>query len=279
MSNIEPSSTQESIVFSRKEVDSIDMYVSYDGKITAVSIRGLAKLCGMPHQTVLKLVNLLEDTTASRTVPKSLECIRGKVFVTAPYDVNATGFTETAKLIHSYAASVIILYYAHESKAANDTAKIALGKFVSKGIDTWIKECTGYTQQKPSADKVITMSIDAMRALHEIVGEHIKDAEIIKENVPGIGTILSAYKEETKCLPSSLPEKFLLREFLETKGSTDKSVKAKFAQHLIGIYRGTVTERPQKVKYRGTDYVGTANVYTHDKLPLLEAAWETFCKL
>lgn len=225
------------------------------------------------------MLNKLDDTSTVKTVPESLEPLRGNVYLPTGYTVNATNLAVNSRLVYSHAASAIILYYAQESKASNSTAKSVLAKFVFKGIDKWIKECTGFETIKPSAEKVITMSIDAMKALHEIVGEHIKDAEIIKENVPGIGTILSAYKEETKYLPSSLPEQFLLREFLETKGATDKSVKAKFAQHLIGIYRGTVAERPQKVKYRGTDYVGTANVYTHDKLPLLDAAWETFCKL
>ena len=265
------------IVFVSKEVESIDLYVSNDGKTTALSVTGLAKLCGVHPSTILDLLNRLDDTLLCKPVPKSLECLRGKVFVASGYSVDGNTFAQSARLVNSEAASIIIHYYAHESKVANDTAKNSLVKFLSKGIDRWIKEATGYQESvKPTT---ATMPLATLETLHAFVGEYIKDAKIIKEEIPGVGTLLSAYKETSEN-KIELPNPFLLSEYLETKNrKVSKFMKHAFAQFLVGFYRGVSLAKPEKAKYRDGVYIGNSNTYDIDKVPLLDAAWENFSQL
>lgn len=268
------------IIFVSKEVESIDLYVSNDGSTTALSVTGLAKLCGVHQTTMSELLNRLDDTAKGKPVPKSLECLRGKVFVATGYTVAGNGVAQSARLVNSEAASVIIHYYAHESKVANDIAKNSLVKFLSKGIDRWIKESTGYREILPNPTATITISLESMEALYAMVGEQIRDAKIIREEIPGVGTLLTAYKEVSEENEVQLPNPFLLSEYLETKNKkVSKFMKHAFAQFLVGFYRGVSLAKPDKAKYRDGVYIGNSNTYELDKVPLLDAAWENFSQL
>lgn len=260
------------LVFVRKEIESIDLYVSTDGTVTALSVSGLAKLCGISHRSMLDVCNLLNDA-GGKSVPKQLEGLQSKVYLDGGYDVEGSGVAKYARLINSKSAARIIRYYAYESKAANDTAKISYDKFAERGIDIWIKDVTEFQKEH----RTVELSLDAIKELHRIVGEHIRDAEIIREEIPGVGVLISAYKNSDDEPEIVLGSAFTLADWLLTKGCVNKSAKCRFAHYLSGYYRGTTLEQPVKVKYLANGrYIGNSNTYTTDKIPLLESAWNAF---
>ena len=59
--------------------DDIELYVTNDGKVTGVSVTGLAKLCGVTRMAISQVTNSLNDPE-SKKYPKSLEPLLGKVF-------------------------------------------------------------------------------------------------------------------------------------------------------------------------------------------------------
>lgn len=116
-------------------VDEIEFYISDDGKHLGMSISGLAKLCGIGRPGLSDTLNRLSDppSTVSKSSPKSLESLRGKVFNLSVVGVNG------AKIIPSQVCARIIRYYAYESSVQNDVAKFSFEKFADMGMDLWIK--------------------------------------------------------------------------------------------------------------------------------------------
>lgn len=71
--------------------------------------------------------------------------LRGK-----PFHLSLTS-AKQVKVIDSKAAARIIRYYAFEAKRPTKEAKYSLGKFAEIGIDTWIKEVTGFAESNDIA--------------------------------------------------------------------------------------------------------------------------------
>lgn len=260
---------ENNLIFVREERNSIDLYVSTDGSETALSGNGIARMCGLHRSVIHDLAKSL-TVASGKPAPKELECLRDKIYIASGYSIQ--GSMHNAKLINTKAAARIIRYYAYESKIANATARETYGKFAEDGLDLWIKTVTGF---KPPVD-MVELPLDTLEHMHRIIGDYIRDAKIVKNQVPGVGTLLTAYAQPTLA-PENIPNPFLLRHFLALKvAKVDKALTHRFAQFLTGFYRGTSLEMPNKPKYLHGMNIGNSNVYEHSKLPLLDAAWENF---
>lgn len=255
------------LTFVKQTVDSIDMYVSTDGSVSALSGRGLALLCGVDVRVIQKLVNNLVDIPGTSGIPEELKHLRGKAVVVGTYTHKGSNQYES-KLLLSTAAARIVEYYAFESKAKNAVALWAFRRFATLGIDKWIKQSTGFVQ--PISKE---LSLSTVKEMYETVGHYLLDAQIITERVPGIGIVLSAFKEEQEL---KLPDPFILREYFEAKGIKDKTTRQKFAHYLSGYYRGTTQLKPKKTYYHNQTKIAGTNSYALEMLPLIEAAWEAF---
>jgi hypothetical protein len=261
------------LTFKRQVVDSIDMYVSTDGSETAVSRRGLAVLCGVSVSAIIKLIDTLasvltpEHLNQKNRVPKELKHLCGLGVCTVRSSTKLNQYDSV--LIRGKAAADIVGYYAFDSHAKNEVALFSYRRFAAMGVDSWIKSCVGYVEPpKPQP-----LSVETLKLMHATIGEHILNQEIIARDIPGLGRVLSAYKEPSQVV--ELYQPFTIREYLEAKGIS-KSVVPKFAYFLSGFYRGTTLERPEKTTYLRGKFIGRTNTYNLDKVPMLDDALEAF---
>jgi hypothetical protein len=138
MSNLE--------VVSPITVDGIEFYVSADGKHCGVSQVGLARLCGVAETTMRRTLTNLKGSGVRRSDASELvKDLKGKELSLA------ISSNQQANVIESKVAARIIQYFAFESSKATDIAKYSLGKFATIGIDTWIKEVTGFAESNDIA--------------------------------------------------------------------------------------------------------------------------------
>lgn len=127
-------------------VDGIEFYVSADGKHCGVSQVGLARLCGVAETTMRRTLTNLKGSSVRRSDASELvKDLKDKELSLA------ISSNQQANVIESKVAARIIQYFAFESTKATDIAKYSLGKFATMGIDTWIKEVTGFAESNDIA--------------------------------------------------------------------------------------------------------------------------------
>lgn len=250
--------------------DGVEFYVSNNGSSSGLSIRGLARLCGVDESSVRALLNALDG--AGKSYPKQLEFLHGKVF-----SCGVTG-SNGAKIVTSEAASAIIEYYAFESKAKSESALIAYRQFAKLGIDRWIKDITGY--QEP----VKQIGSSEMSVVLSLLGDIQKDFKELKRDVKGYHSVAVLYPlvDDLKdaiavnSLPSS--ELFTITEWAEQKGiSLDKSTTAKLAQAVSLAYKAlTGGYAPQVTKYypNGKARFNKCRAYKIEHFELIQQCYE-----
>ncbi len=244
-------------------IDGVEFYVNNDGSCTGLSISGLARLCGVSRKAISLLVNALDGGTS--TVPKQLECLRGNVFL-AEVRGEATGGFDEAKIISHVAAAKIIKYYACDSKAANDMAKVALDRFIEKGLDSWIKEVTGYQEPVKATD-----SQELVSTIQQVLGEvkdikrHIGRFQYAATVYPTIDAL--AVEQDTLALPSA--ETYTVKEWL---GLEQGSMELNPSQYMrlcttIAIaYKALTGNRPES---RSNNKATPIRVYRQEHFKLM----------
>lgn len=250
-------------------VDGIEFYVSNDGKRTGVSISGLARLCGVERQGISQNVVNPLNTGATKKAPKSLEALQDKVF--SPQLEGSDG----AKVIDSAAAAEIIAYYAYESKAANDVARYSLKKFATIGIDTWIKQITGYAEAQDNGQvlDLLRQLMTKVESLETKVESYNNIRKVTVNVFPGLDNMLDDMAEGKALAPAS--DLVTAKEWLEAKGiSLDKSMFHRFTNLVSETYRTMTKQEPRKVSRNNGNgkWTNKYNAFSSDELPILEAS-------
>lgn len=267
------------LVLSPVTVDGIEFYVTNDGSRTGMSMSGLSRLCGVDRSTVVELLGILDASSAvtlggggSQRL-KSLEAILGNVFEPGVTGVN------NAKIVNSSACAQIITYYAYESPAANEVAKHSLKKFVSIGIDTWIKTVTGFNGQTDDT-KVIAMLtelITEVKDLRQVTVEYKQLKGATASYYPNLDIMLdelaqSKHQDVDEESGITLAQWLLIYK----QGITlDKSSFHRFAGLVSDTYKSTVGKNPEKrtIKKAPGRYVPNTTVYRPSDYPIIEMCW------
>jgi hypothetical protein len=148
--------TAQIVEFKKVEQEGIDFYVSNDGKISGMSLRGLSLFIGLGHNTVAKLVNAIEsgypqeelinENTRFQRLPDSMKSLTGKLYV--PCTPKAEN---NAKIINSEACEAIIFHYAFENENIKPHVKSqaihAYRKFAQRGLHKYIKTISGFIEE------------------------------------------------------------------------------------------------------------------------------------
>ena len=256
------------------EVDGIEFYVSIDGTQSGMSESGLARLCGVDRSSIH---NLLQKAAADKKVPETLKPILGKDFY-LPTDAD-----KNAQVIPADICAVVIEYYAFESKAANDIAKFSFRKFASKGINSWIKEITGYK------DGQIPESREILSILKEVLSEVSELKQISKEyktlrgrtivTFPALDKTLEELATEEECLPEENPQNYTLVEWIAAtkKGVIlDNSSKHRLALLASETFKSVTGKEPKKEHRQDKTTkkrVNSVSVYSYTEFPILQLAW------
>lgn len=260
------------------EVDGIEFYVSIDGTQSGMSIRGLARLCGVALSTIQDILLRINIPT-DKELPENLQPFIGKVFELSEMTENNKG----AKILSSDLCAAVVEYYAFESKAVNPTAKFSFRKFASKGINSWIKEITGYK------DGQIPESREILSILKEVLSEVSELKQISKEyktlrgrtivTFPALDKTLEELATEEECLPEENPQNYTLVEWIAAtkKGVIlDNSSKHRLALLASETFKSVTGKEPKKEHRQDKTTkkrVNSVSVYSYTEFPILQLAW------
>jgi hypothetical protein len=238
-------------------VDGIEFYVSQDGKQCGVSQIGLARLCGLAESTTRDLLeyltNPMDSSARGKESTKLGKDLQGKDFYLAVSSIKG------AKVVDSKVAARIIQYFAFEAKRTTESAKFSLGKFATMGIETWIKNVTGYAE---SGD--IFKLLQSMSNQLNLVQSEIQDMKVqliqtegyraARVTLPGLREWMESLEVadyERLTLPGTVEEElFTLNEWaIEAQNGLilSKSTKHALANLVSATYKTMTLEMPPKV--------------------------------
>lgn len=275
------------LTYTTKEEDGIEFYVSDDGDLTGMSISGLARCCGVHRKTVQ---NLLQNIDAASSTILKPELFTGKVYI----DLMGAASENNAKIINSKVCAELITYYAFKSKnASNDVAKETLGKFAMIGIDTWIKNVTGYSSEnhyqkiESKIDKLLEMFVHqqeeyskvktVLDELQPVVEEYTNVKDGIRTSFRGLETVMDHVKNEQHVLPTG--NAYTLSEWLQTKDITlNHGGLRKLGRTVAETFKTCTVAKPKKKNYLKPNGKWSCNctAYSEEHFPLLEMALNQF---
>jgi hypothetical protein len=185
--------------------------------------------------------------------------------------------SNSAKIIDHRAASRIIRYYAYESPAANETAKHSYDKFAEIGMESWVKEITGFATANdiPELKSLMYKLIEKVDKLEVTTNKYNSIKQTTVRLYPGIEYINNEIEDGYLLEPTAEDIPFTASEWLLTKGITlDRSAKHKFAL-LLGQTYSSITQRdPRKImrRDRNGNLTQKLNGYKLEEVPILEIA-------
>lgn len=260
-----------------KIVNDIEFYVSASGKECGVSKNGLSRLCGVHRNALYTLLDLIDQYNPqdNKPVPKLLEPLINNIYL------RTVKSEKGAHIISSYTAALIIQYYAYESKAANETAKISLSKFAARGIDSWIKEVTQFTEKgnDSALEKTLIEMMGRLDSISVLSERYYKLVRTTVEFYPGLNHINDQIVDSDDMSLESA-DLYTVKEWLDTKKLTITNTQFRSLCLLTSQTYKTLTGKEPKVKYRPymrkdgtatTQKVGLA--YKERDFHILEAAY------
>lgn len=138
--------------FIRKEIDTVEFFVSTETGKTGVSISGLGRLSGVSKQAISNRLKAL----STKAVSKWLESLQGKDLTLSTNYSSSDLKARNITIVKSEVCALIITHYAFAGRL---TAQLALIKFSAIGIDRWIKEIVEYEQRDPELPKQLLVAI------------------------------------------------------------------------------------------------------------------------
>ena len=255
------------ITVTQNVVNEIEFYVNDDGTYTGMSQSGLAKLCGIARSTLQNFLIRAADGSISNEL-KSL-CDKTSELPSPKADKNA-------EIIHSSICAEVIYYYAFESKAKNDTAKYSFKKFSTRGIDSWIKEITGYIEKNNSKEV-----LNCLHTLMNDVKELKQDSKAYhnlkgKTSIvfPNLNVMLETFEDEHNLLPSDNPEELTVTEWLLKyhKLQFNDAARRSFNLLVSQTYESVKGKKPKKVNRLNNSgkFSNGVSVYHETEFPLLQ---------
>lgn len=269
------------ITFEQKTQDGIEFYVSEDGKQTGMSVRGLARCCGVSSSSVSSLV--CNEGVSGKTLPQWLQPYMGQVF-------EVSGKDGSPKVVSSKVCARIITYYAYESKnAMNDIAKSTAEKFMAMGIDNWIKDLVGFEKVEEKDDRlanaieVLISSVDGLKTEVEELKPIVKKYNHLKTGItvrfPGVETLIDDAEKNQHLLASSDQVNLTLTEWLATKRvNMERGGYCKFGRMVAETFRSCKLTEPKKTNKKKANgkWSNNVTVYNQDHFPILEMALTQF---
>lgn len=269
------------LAFEQKTQDGIEFYVSEDGQTTGMSVRGLSRCCGVSSSSVSSLV--CNEGVIGKELPKWLQPYTGQVF-------ELSGKEGLAKIISSKVCARIITYYAYESKnAMNNIAKSTAEKFMSMGIDNWIKDLVGFEKVEEKGDRlanaieVLISSVDGLKTEVEELKPIVKKYNHLKTGItvrfPGVETLIDDAEKNQQLLSSVDQVNLTLTEWLATKRvNMDRGGYCKFGRMVAETFRSCKLMEPKKTNKKKANgkWSNNVTVYNQDHFPILEMALTQF---
>lgn len=240
--------------------DGIELFASDD--FVGMSKSGLSRFVGVPWTSFRRFLSDLSHGHFEENVHlKSLS------------DMDFTPGQKSggsAELIPAYACSKICAYFAIEK--SNKTAIFSLTKFAGIGIETWIKQVTGYAAITPaeSPEQITIRLLQERVGIEQELREKTEQLRITQErynekaqtlykatiNAPGLAAMIdhaAGMDEDHLLLPekAGLESTFTLREWMASTKllQLDGTMFNKFVSKVHGAYKAIRHKDPEK-EYR-----------------------------
>lgn len=257
-------------------VNGVEFYVSSDGTQSGVSVRGLARLCGVDVAGLSRIVNGKGS--------KALESFVGNIYYS---DLSSE---QGAKIITTEAATEIVFYYAFDSKASNDMAKFSAREFAKKGMHSWIKEITGFstTDNNQALSRTINELFNNVNVLTQEMREWRTVRKVADRNMEGLNILIEEINEneqQNDNLSMKDLRSYTLLEWLEeekgVQGLTHGQA-SKLGRAASETYKSLRQVKPSRITRRVRNRRNTGwmpskvNGYTTEDFPILEVAYNEY---
>lgn len=255
-------------------VNGVEFYVSSDGTQSGVSVRGLARLCGVDVAGLSRIINGKGS--------KALESFAGNIYYS---DLSSE---QGAKIITTNAATEIVFYYAFESKATNDMAKFSAREFAKQGMHNWIKQVTGFSVS--DNNHMLTATINELYRNMQVLTQEMKEWRTVRkvadDNMEGVNILIEEInKNEEFNQPETDGRTYTIAEWLEQeKGITGLTTgeSIKIGRSVAQTYKSLRQYKPrQMARYYRSRRTNKPNskrlaVYTQEDFPILEVAYNEY---
>ena len=241
-----------------------------------MSVRGLARFCGVSPSAVVQLLQNLDKGVLSKRAQTILEPFAGKA-----YSAFIQGYSEngenSAKVVPSDTCEAVTFYYAFDAQSSEESKKIAATsyrKFAKYGIHNFILHAAGHIEDKRE-DKLLLLLQEVLievKELRTVSTEYKAIREKTTTFMPGADDLLNSLSEVPDTTKALTDGSMSLEGWLATKGVTlEKSQFRRLAQIVCDTYRSLVKEDPPKAKFV-TNGVAKYNVsvFKPEHFPILQ---------
>ncbi|NJL42235.1 MAG: hypothetical protein HC856_00180 [Pseudanabaena sp. RU_4_16] len=159
----------------RVERDGVEFFTINATGESGMSESGLARLCGVTHQAINKLLQKSVATNASQKssdsspdiglplatsdLPESIRALQGKKI-----ELVLGSAYKNVKIIRDDVCAGVIEYYALDTRQPTPEAKYALRQFTRLGIRSWIQGITGWqTEHEIPSRRVVRTQLSTSR--------------------------------------------------------------------------------------------------------------------
>lgn len=273
----------DNLVFQPNNTENIAFYVSNDGEQVGMSIKGLARCCGVVSSSIRRLLTTKEGGIES--VPKFLKPFNGEHFIVI--GVGAEEKEESVKVIKSSVCASVIEYYAFESKSKNDVALNCYRSFAKLGIENWIKNVVGFNDKAENEKVLSTLSL-ILKEVQQIKSDNEKFKPIVakytnfksgvKTTFPGLDDLIKSIEDERHQQLASA-EKLTLSDWLRNKNILlSNGGYCAFGRMVSECYKAVKMEEPKKGNMKKANGKWSMNVrlYSQKDYPILEMALKQF---
>jgi hypothetical protein len=151
--------------FTRVIQDGVEFYTLNATGKCGVSESGVARLCGVSHQAITKLLNRV---VATKHLPKSLQAFAGRELrLQLNLDQKIDQAYTRIAWIEAEAVAAIIEYYAFDARRPTEAARFAYRKFARMGIERWIQGITNWRNDEEPVLPDVMIPHSAIAALNQ----------------------------------------------------------------------------------------------------------------
>lgn len=234
--------------------DGIEFYVSADQKESGMSVRGLARFCGVSPSSVVTLLQNLDKGVFGKRGAGTLEPFTGKAYSAFVKGQSDNG-ENSAKVVPADTCEAVTFYYAFEAQTSEESKKVAASsyrKFAKHGIHKFILQAVGCIERNNESEllSLIQEVLTEVKELRAVSTEYKAIREKTTTFMPGADDLLNSLSEIQPEQLTLTDGSMSLEGWLANKGVTlSKPQFRRLAQIVCETYRSLVKEDPCKAKF------------------------------
>jgi len=254
----------------------IEFYVSEDQKESGMSVRGLARFCGVSPSSVVNLLQNLDKGVLGKRGSETLEPFAGKAYLAFVKGQSDYG-ENSAKVVPADTCEAVTFYYAFDAQTSEEAKKTAANsyrKFAKYGIHKFILQAVGCIERNNESEllSLIQEVLTEVKELRTVSTEYKAIREKTTTFMPGADDLLNSLSETNIEQLTLTDGSMSLEGWLSSKGVTlSKTQFRRLAQIVCETYRSLVKEDPAKAKFVNKGIAKyNVSVFKPEHFPILQ---------